>query len=181
MHIYPCSSDLPPCICIAFSHCISHSRGALGLHTSGKGSCCPSPRGFLPPPITCHGLAATICHVHPREQEGQGQGPLSLPAQPSINLGEQPPSNLQLGSPLATLAVALSTRCSCQTGCQRGKALERKRKKEGTEPERPLQVFSILRKHPDEPTLERPPPCSMVAVLPAETTLNAEEHFKTQS
>lgn len=62
-----------------------------------------------------------------------------------------------------------------------GKVLERKRKKEGTEPERPLQVFSILRKHPDEPTLERPPPCSMVAVLPAETTLNAEEHFKTQS
>lgn len=60
--------------------------------------------------------------------------------------------------------------------------MERKRKKEGTEPERPLQAFCILRKHP-EPTPERPSPSSAVAVLPAKTTLNAEKHyyFKTQS
>lgn len=57
----------------------------------------------------------------------------------------------------ATPAVALRTHCSHHAGCQRGKLLERKRKMKGTEPERPLQAFCILRKHP-EPTLQTTPP-----------------------
>lgn len=180
MHIYPYISDLPPCICTAFPLCAFHCRDALAPHTSGKASSSPSPRGFLPQPDMPVQPPSLISILGSQRDRDEGCS-IWLPNQ-LASWERAPRANLQLGSPPVAPAVALSTRWSCHTGCQGGKVLERKRKKEGTEPERPLQAFCILRKHP-EPTPERPPPSSAVAVLPAKTTLNAEKHyyFKTQS
>lgn len=152
-------------------------------HSSSRASCSPSPGGFLPPrlPQPVMPVQPPSLTSIPGSRRDSAEG-ASSGCPTSWHPGRAAPSSRQLGSPPAASALAPSPCCSGHTGCQRGKILERKRKKEGTEPERPLQAFCILRKHP-EPTPERPPPCSTVAVLPAKATLNAEEHyyFKTQS
>lgn len=101
----------------------------------------PLPGGFLPPAF-----------LPPSQQAAEvGTGLLALVAQ------QVPLESSSHPALSATPAVALRTHCSHHAGCQRGKLLERKRKMKGTEPERPLQPFCILRKRP-EPTPETTPP-----------------------
>lgn len=112
---------------------------------SSKASCRTSTKWFLTPSLTtaCHAYAVSISHLHPGKETGMRAASSGCPTSwhPGRAASVQPPAWLSLGG---SEYILLLSHWLPEERLWRGRG-----KKEGNEPERPLQAFCILRKHPE--------------------------------